>query len=97
MGRRVHDRGGWPDAGPIDRPEHELADWEQEVRALFRLLKTSKGLVSTDELRRGIEGLEPKEYENLGYFERWVRALETILMEKGVFTRRELEARWEQE
>ena len=24
----VHDRGGWPNAGPIDRSEHQLDDWE---------------------------------------------------------------------
>ncbi len=92
--RRVHDRGGWPDAGPIDRSEHELEPWEQEVRALCRTLKNSRGLVTTDELRRGIEGLGREEYEDLGYFERWVRSLETILIEKGVFTREELESRW---
>ena len=93
---RIHDRGGWPDAGPIDRTEHELAPWENEVRALYRLLRDA-GLVTTDELRRGIEGLSLEEYETLGYFERWVRSLETILLEKGVFTREELEARWEED
>ncbi len=92
--RRVHDRGGWPDAGPIDWSEHELELWEQEVRVLYRILKNSRGLVTTDELRRGIEGLGREEYEDLGYFERWVRSLETILIEKGVFTREELESRW---
>ncbi|MFQ6012701.1 MAG: nitrile hydratase [Thermoplasmata archaeon] len=92
--RRVHDRGGWPEAGPIDLSEHELAPWEQEVRALYRVLKTSKGLVTTDELRRGIESLDPEDYENLGYFERWVRSLEMVLIEKGVLTRAELERRW---
>ena len=95
--RHVHDRGGWHDAGPIDWSEHELAPWEQEIRALYRLLKNARGLVTTDELRRGIEGLSQEEYETLGYFERWVRSLETILIEKGVFTREELGARWEEE
>ena len=28
MNRAVHDRGGWPTEAPIDRSEHELADWE---------------------------------------------------------------------
>ncbi len=95
--RRVHDRGGWHDAGPIDRTEHELVPWEQEVRALYRVLKNARGLVTTDELRRGIEGLSQEAYETMGYFERWVRSLETILVEKEVFTREELEARWEEE
>jgi hypothetical protein len=71
-----------------------LAPWEQEVRALYRLLKDA-GLVTTDELRRGIEGLSQEEYETLGYFERWVWSLEAILVEKGILTRQELEARRE--
>ncbi|MFQ5986911.1 MAG: hypothetical protein ACE5KQ_06090 [Thermoplasmata archaeon] len=95
--RRVHDRGGWPDAGLIDRSEYELAPWEQEVRALYRVLKASKGLVATDELRRGIESLDRDDYENLGYFERWVRSLEMVLIERGVFTREELERQWEED
>jgi hypothetical protein len=94
---RVHDRGGWPDAGPIDRSEHELEPWEQEVRALYRVLRASKGLVTTDELRRGIESLDQEDYENLGYFDRWVRSLEMILIEKGAFTREELERRWRED
>ncbi|MFQ5553312.1 MAG: nitrile hydratase [Thermoplasmata archaeon] len=93
--RHVHDRGGWPDADPIDRSEHVLAPWEHEVRALYRVLKASKGLVTTDELRRGIESLDREEYESLEYFERWVRSLEIVLIEKGVFTREELERQWE--
>jgi len=32
--RAVHDRGGWPSETPIDRSEHELADWELLTDAL---------------------------------------------------------------
>lgn len=92
--RRIHDRGGWEDAGRIDHSDHELASWEQEVRALYRVLKASRGLVTTDELRRGIESLDREDYESLAYFERWVRSLEMILIENGVLTREELERRW---
>lgn len=89
---RVHDRGGRPDAGPVDRSEHEIAPWEQEVRALNRLLRRPpRELVTTDELRRAIEAMPPEEYESLRYYERWLRALEVLLIEKGVITREELE------
>ncbi|MFQ5908671.1 MAG: nitrile hydratase [Thermoplasmata archaeon] len=94
---RAHDRGGWPDAGPVDRSEHELEPWEHEVRALYRVLGASKGLVTTDELRRGIESLDQADYENLSYFGRWVRSLEMVLIEKGAFTREELERRWRED
>jgi len=34
----VHDRGGWPTEAPIDRSEHELADWELLTDALLGAL-----------------------------------------------------------
>jgi hypothetical protein len=36
--RAVHDRGGWPEAGPIDRTEHSLEDWERRTDAMVQLL-----------------------------------------------------------
>ena len=36
--RAVHDRGGWPTDAPIDRSEHELADWELLTDALVGAL-----------------------------------------------------------
>lgn len=54
-------------------------------------------MVATDELRRAIESLPLPEYENLRYYERWLRALETILTEKGVITLGELERPWEED
>ena len=31
---RVHDRGGWPGAGPVDKSEHELSWWEKRTDAI---------------------------------------------------------------
>lgn len=90
MPRRVHDRGGWPKAGPIDRAEHDLSMWEQRTDALLRLL-TRKHLMRVDELRRAIEDLEPSEYEQLGYYERWIEAIRNIMTEKGILARAEIE------
>ena len=88
----MHDRGGWPTDSPIDRTEHELADWELVVDALVGALG-NKGLMNVDELRRGIEGMPPDEYERASYYERWLYSAETILTEKGVLARGELDAR----
>ena len=33
----THDRGGWPGAGPINRAEHDLADWELKTDAILRV------------------------------------------------------------
>jgi nitrile hydratase len=42
------------------------------------------GAMNVDELRRGIEGMPPEEYERASYYERWLYSVETILKEKGV-------------
>lgn len=90
MERRVHDRGGWPDAGPIDRSEHEYAMWEKQTDALMGILRT-KHLIRTDELRRAIESIEPAAYERMTYYQRWLTAIKTLLIEKGVLTAEEIE------
>jgi nitrile hydratase subunit beta len=81
--RAVHDRGGWPTAEPIDRKEHELAEWELLMDAIVGALG-AEGVVNVDELRRGIESMPPEEYERASYYERWLYSVETILEEKGV-------------
>jgi hypothetical protein len=97
---RVHDRGGRPGAGPIDRSDHELADWEVLTDAISGALG-SKGIRTTDEHRRTREDMDPELYPRLSYYERWVVGNEAILCEKGLLTREEidrkvaeLEERW---
>ena len=87
---RPHDRGGWPTDEPIDRSEHEHADWELRVHALHPVLGR-KGLRRTDELRRAIESLEPERYEALSYYERWTAALEILVVEKGILSTEEID------
>jgi hypothetical protein len=90
--RGVHDRGGWPTEAPIDRSEHELADWELLTDALVGTLG-HVGLMNVDELRRGIESMPADEYERASYYERWLFSAETVLTEKGVLASGELDAR----
>jgi len=99
--RRHHDMGGL-DAGPIDASEHDYAMWEKRVDAIVKVLSTpDRKLLSTDELRRGIEELGPGVYDELSYYERWISSATNLLLEKGVITVDELgrkmvevEARW---
>ena len=98
-----HDRGGWENDEPIEQDDHQWHDWERQTAIMPGLLK-SKGLMVTDELRRWIEALPPEEYERLTYFERWSASLESILIDKGVLSREEvdakvaeLESRWEEQ
>jgi nitrile hydratase subunit beta len=90
--RAVHDRGGWPTDAVIDRSEHQLADWELLTDALVGALGRA-GVMNVDELRRGIEGMPPEEYEHASYYERWLFSLEAVLTEKGVLGPGELD-RW---
>ena len=88
----MHDRGGWPTNAPIDRSEHELADWEVLMDAIVGALG-QHGVMNVDELRRAIESMEPNAYESASYYERWLFAAETVLAEKGVVAAGELDAR----
>ena len=89
---RVHDMGGRQSDEPIDQATHEWADWEHLTNALVGVLR-NHDLVNVDELRRGIEAMNPEEYEASSYYERWSASLETLLVEKGVLTTEEIDAR----
>lgn len=69
-----------------------MRDWERRLSALRQALG-SKGYVGTDELRRGIEAIDIAKYEAIGYYERWLESLEFLLIEKGVVSREEVDAR----
>jgi hypothetical protein len=90
--RAVHDRGGWPTDAPIDRGEHELADWELLTDALVGVLGR-RGVMNVDELRRGIESMLPDAYERASYYERWLFSVESVLTEKDVLAAGELDRR----
>jgi hypothetical protein len=85
----LHDLGGSP-GGPVDKSQHEVEDWERLADAVTIALDI-KGIKTTDEHRRAIESLE--NYRELGYYERWVAAIEKLLVEKGILTREEIDVR----
>ena len=100
MPRGHHDIGGLPDPGPIDRTEHELSDWEILADAVNQALG-ARGVKRTDEMRRAREEMDSGLYRDLSYYERWIVSLETILIEKKILTREEIdrkiaqfEAKW---
>ncbi len=88
----THDLGGSPGAGPIDRSQHDIEDWERLADAVTIVLD-KKEIKTTDEHRRAIESLAPELYEKLGYYERWIAATELLLVEKGLLTREEIDER----
>lgn len=92
----MHDLGGASRfmCETVDISAHALTDFDREVDAI-RAILGRKQIMSVDELRRGIEALPEADYHRLGYYERWVRSIAGILLERGVFTRAELEAAFE--
>jgi nitrile hydratase subunit beta len=86
---RVHDMGGQTGFGPVpvddDDGQYFHADWEARVYALVRALQR-RGIINAqfDDLRDAIERIPPAEYLALSYYERWLRAAEMLLTERGL-------------
>lgn len=84
---RPHDIGASEGYGAIEtsqdaEPFHH--EWEARVFALNRVL-LARGLYTLDEFRDAVEQLSPRAYHESSYYERWLHAIETLLVKKGVF------------
>ncbi len=91
--RQHHDIGGVPGfmCREVDTEEHALTDFDREVDA-YRQILGRKGVMSVDELRRGIEAIPEAEYHRLTYYERWIRSIADNLLRNGTVTEAELAA-----
>jgi len=93
MNKNVHDMGGDP-AGPIHQGEHARTLFDQRVDAMLRLLAhPQKGYFTVDAMRRSIESLDPETYHGLEYYERWLRAVRQLAIERGLVGQAALEQR----
>ncbi|MCY4609179.1 MAG: nitrile hydratase subunit beta [bacterium] len=93
----IHDMGGMMGFGAVTREADEPLfhdDWE---RVAFGILLQASGHVgfSDDHLRAHIERIPPLAYLQASYYERWTRALESFLEERGLLTPGAIEARVE--
>lgn len=80
--------GGQTGFGPVpvaDDGQFFHADWEARVYAIIRALQR-RGVINAafDELRDAIERIPPDRYLTMSYYERWLRAAEMLLAEKGL-------------
>jgi nitrile hydratase len=73
----------------VERDEEPPDEFGRRVDALRQLLAQKK-LMTVDELRRGIEAIPEDEYLALTYYERWLRSITTLMLEKGVVSPEEL-------
>ena len=90
VSRKGSDRGGWA-AGDIDRSSHRKAPWEFTTDAILMTL-ARKGVVTIDEHRRTMEEMPPARYDGLSYYQRWIGAIEALMIEKGIATREEIDS-----
>ncbi|MFN2424981.1 MAG: nitrile hydratase subunit beta [Candidatus Binatia bacterium] len=92
----IHDLGGMGGFGSvaIERDEpvfHET--WESLAFALNILGIAGLRAYNVDEYRHSIERMDPVHYLLAGYYERVLTGVATLLVEKGLVTRAELERR----
>ena len=87
----IHDIGGIQrfHCTPVEHDEEPPDAFGKRVDALRQVL-ARKGYMTVDELRRGIESIPEAEYFALTYYERWLRSIELLMLEKGVVTPEEL-------
>lgn len=91
----MHDLGGRQGFGAV-RYTHNApafhAAWEVRANSLYAFA-VRLGIFNMDEYRHAIERMEPRHYLTASYYERSLTGLATLLVEKGVITREELERR----
>ena len=91
----IHDLGGMQGFGPVGHSPTEPAfrdRWEAMVWALFWVVEDAL-TVSEGELRYSIERMDPGHYLTASYYEHWLTGAATLIVEHGLVTRSELEAR----
>jgi nitrile hydratase len=91
----IHDLGGMDGIGPIEVEENEPVfheDWERRMFAVM-ISVFAGGNYNVDEFRHAIERMNPAHYLETSYYEHWLASVETNLIEKGLITREELDAR----
>src|ERR1051326_3871758 len=90
--RAHHDMGGVPKfmCEAVDIEPHALTEFDREGAAVSGVLR-AKGMMTVDEMRRGIEAIPEAEYHRLPYYRRWIRSVADNLLRKGIITETELQ------
>lgn len=83
----INDVGGLDGFGPIPSIDDDVPgfhhEWEARVFALNRVF-LMREIYTLDEFRYAVERIEPAVYHAASYYERWLHAIEALLVEKGV-------------
>jgi nitrile hydratase len=94
----MHDLGGMHGMGPVAPEPNEpvfRAPWERTVFGLF-FATFAGGYFNVDEFRHGIEKMDAAHYLKSPYYEHWLHAIQSLLVERGVLTQDEIASRMSQ-
>lgn len=91
----VHDLGGMQGFGPVEVERDEPTFHEEWEARMFGLAGGALGAggFNTPMFRHAIERMDPGHYLTSSYYEHWLTGLATLLVEAGLISRTELEAR----
>src|SRR5215471_18170006 len=91
----AHDLGGMHGFGPVVTEENMHTGremWEHRTAALIRAGWAHR-VFNLDEFRHSLERLDPADYLASSYYERRLKGIERLFLEKDVISRAELAAR----
>ena len=94
-----HDLGGIQGFGPVPHKINSLSykpvfkqEWEHLAYSLMFLGAGHMGLFSIDEVRHAVERIGLRQHVGTQYYERYIIATASLLVEKGIITQAELDA-----
>ena len=94
----IHDLGGMVGFEKVEVEANEPVfhdEWEGRVCVMLGSVLAA-GVGNVDKFRHAIERLPARRYLSSSYYERWLSAIETLLIEGGILTREQIEERMEQ-
>ncbi|MFI5317778.1 MAG: nitrile hydratase subunit beta [Myxococcota bacterium] len=92
----IHDLGGMSGFGAVEIERNEPTFHERWEARAFALNGLGIGVLeayNVHEYRHAVERMDPAHYLAASYYERWLTGVATLLVEKGIVTRAELERR----
>jgi nitrile hydratase len=88
-----HNIGGLEGLGPLEVEKRVFVQpWEKRVFGVHTAMM-GLGIWTWTELRTLAEGMNPVDYIKLRYYEKWLGGIIAFLIDKGVLTKEEVEAR----
>ncbi len=92
----IHDMGGMHGFGAIPREADEPvfhAEWERRIFGVFFVVESFVEGDNIDARRHAIERIDPASYLNASYYERWLLGTQSTIVDAGLCSLAEIEAR----